>query len=258
MNTRSWLDHFRRNEHRTPAGLAGPIALPERLRAPLARALRTFQAGETGEGRIVHQARAAAPGDVEFQEALRLYIAEEGRHAKELGMLVRALGGAEHAPVATARAFELARRAIGFWTKMAILTAAEVVGIVFYDLLAERVPNAGLSAVVARISHEERAHLLFQRDAFAAWARGGVAPRAHEAFVTVALAAATAAAIGVFAIDQRALLSELGVGPRELGERTRAVARWVFETPSDANRLTPSASAEPSRGASPFGWLDAA
>ncbi len=258
MNTRSWLEHFRDNEHRRGASIDRPIALPERLRAPLAGALRTFQAGETGEGRIVHQARRAAPRDVAFQESLRLYIAEEGRHARELGMLVRALGGSDHAPVATARAFEHARRAIGFWTKMAILTAAEVVGIVFYDLLAERVPSPELAAVVANISREERAHLLFQRDAFASWARSGAAPGAHQALVEVGLTAATGAAVAVFAVDQRVLLAALGVGPADVAARTRDVLRWMASTPSEAILAAAEPRRPSARSAAPFGWLDAA
>lgn len=248
MNTRLWLHYFIDNEHRPDAIVPDVLDVPAALRAPLIDALRTFQAGETGEGRIVRQAARVAGSDVDFAATMRLYIAEEGRHARELGLLVRALGGTPVRTVPAAVAFRFARRLAGFEAKMAVLTAAEIVGIVFYDLLAERVPCPELCAVVARISREERFHLAYQRDYFARFGW----PRVTDA----AVQAVTFASIAAFAVDQRALLAALGVGPRDLLARVRAVLETVRAStarrPVDALR-SPTARSARARSATALG-----
>jgi hypothetical protein len=268
MDTQAWLEYFTINENRATAHVPARLDVPEHLRDPLVHALRLFQAGETGEGRIVHESRRAVPRDRAFQESMRLYIAEEGRHARELGQLVRALhGGAAVTPPGDARAFTFARRALGYWPKMAILTAAEVVGIVFYDLLAERIPCAELASVVATISSEERAHLALQRDTFEALAARAPAgaPRAATALLATGLVAATVTSVAVFAVEIRDLLSKLDVAPRELALRTARVLDAVSKTPSEdvveaclARARAAAVEERPARSAAPFGWLGAA
>lgn len=219
---------------RPDAQVPDRIDVPPSLWAPLVASLRTFHAGETGEGRVVVQARQLmgdrAPA---FVDALGLYIAEEGRHARELSLLLRALG-AEAAPAPrTAHAFRAARRAIGFRTKMAILTAAEVVGIVYYDLLAERAADPALRRVVRTIGAEERAHVVFQREFFThevASSAGATGTRAALTALEAVMAAAVAAAIAVFAVDQRELLGALGVSRAGLFDRAAEVSREAMTT----------------------------
>ena len=213
MNSSRFLPTFVSNEHRPDSQVPASLVVPEALRAPLIDALLTFQAGETGEGRIVAEAVRHARGDADFATTMRLYIAEEGRHARELGKLVRALGGPVRTDVRTANAFRQVRRLIGFRTKMLVLAAAEIVGIVFYELLADHVPCPPLCAVVRRIAKEEYRHLHYQQAYFASlgWPLG-----AH-----LALEAATLAATAAFVWDQRALLHALGVSSRQVFQRTK-------------------------------------
>jgi len=281
MDNQTWLEYFKTNERRAPAEIPARIAVSRTLRDPLAAALRLFQAGETGEGRVVHEARRVAPDDHAFQESMRLYIAEEGRHARELGMLVRAVDPAPRPTIAPSATFTRARRLAGFWGKMAVLTAAEVVGIVFYDLLAESVPDPAFSSTVANISSEERAHIAFQRDTFERLATRAPA-RAEGAArwgLEVAMLATTGVATLAFAAQVRTLLSKLGVGPGAIVDATRRVLREVVDTPSEvvvwrrARRAGPAneaaqgvvgsprysdAAGAPPRSLAPFGWLGAA
>jgi hypothetical protein len=213
MNASRFLATFVNNEHRPDSVVPAALEVPEPLRAPLIDALLTFQAGETGEGRIVAEAARHARGDADFVTTMRLYIAEEGRHARELGKLVRALGGTVRTDVRTANAFRQARRLIGFRTKMLVLAAAEIVGIVFYELLAERVPCPPLCAVVQRIAKEEHRHLHYQHAYFDSLGWPGGA--------RVALRSATLAATAAFVWDQRALLRVLGVSRREVFQRAK-------------------------------------
>lgn len=243
MQNHLWQRHFERNETRPDLLVPPtPIDLPEEMKDPVIASLRTFQAGETGEGRVVAQARAAmGAAEPAFAEAMRLYIAEEGRHARELGLLLRALGARRAASVPAASVFRVARGVIGFRTKMAILTAAEVVGIVYYDLLAERVPSPALRRVVRVIVAEERAHVVFQRDFFASQVDGigggRSVGRLARGALGLALSAAVTAALAVFVADERALLRALGVSPLDVARRAHAVSREALTAePADVVR----------------------
>jgi len=84
MNSLNWLHCYRQNKTNRPEPKWGiPSPLDSRLRRALARSLSHFQLGETGEGKfLIAQARAQLPDDSAYHEALRLFIAEEGAHAR--------------------------------------------------------------------------------------------------------------------------------------------------------------------------------
>jgi hypothetical protein len=250
MQTSAWRRYFESNLHRPEAIV--PAALDdvsEPLRTALVRSLRIFQAGETGEGRIVAEA-ARQPGagqDPDFVEALRLYIAEEGRHARELGGLVRALGGEPAHTHPSAARFRAVRRLIGFRTKMMVLAGAEVVGGVFYDLLVRRAGSAALSRTLGVIVEEERAHLLFQRDYFQVSASSPAMRAAYDA----ALRSVVVLELGYFTAEHRSLLRALDTSPRELWDASNALLAWLDEARLDD--VLPA----PRRSIRPFAWAEA-
>lgn len=248
MQSTAWRHYFESNLHRPDALIPDAFDdIPSPLRAELARSLRIFQAGETGEGRIVAQAaRDGARHDADFVEALRRYIAEEGRHARELGKLVRALGGEPCHTHPSADRFRAARRLFGFRTKMLVLAGAEVVGGVFYDLLATRVASPALSRTLRVIVREERAHLLFQRDYFADMTP---TPASRAAFAALLRGVATLA-LGVFAAEHRGLLRVLDTAPRALLDAANAeLSRLEGARLEDLTRRSP-------RSLQPFGWAE--
>jgi hypothetical protein len=222
MQTRAWRRYFEANADR-PATVLFPIIddVPPHLVRLLARSLQIFQAGETGEGRIVAEARrlGSATEDDDFVEGLRLYIAEEGRHARELGALVRALGGRASPSHPSADRFRFARRALGFRTKMMVLAGAEVVGGVFYDVLARRGGCRALTRTLDTIVAEERAHLVFQRDYFQALA----GRRVFDA----ALRVTVLAELSYFALEHRQLLRALGVTFGDLLAACEDLLGWL-------------------------------
>lgn len=249
MQNTAWRRYFESNLHRpdaiVPAMLDG---IAEPLRSELIRSLRIFQAGETGEGRIVAEAarEGGAHHDGDFVEALRLYIAEEGRHAKELGKLVRALGGEPSHTHPSAERFRAVRRLIGFRTKMMVLAGAEVVGGVFYELLATRSGSPALGRTLRVIVKEERAHLLFQRDYF----HGLAATRAERLAYDAALRSVVMLELGYFAAEHRSLLRALETSPRELWVATKALLAWL-----ETARLEDVAGRV--RSLQPFAWAEA-
>jgi len=95
-DSRAWRIHFERNAASLP-----PIPwevgadLTDEESVAIAASLQEFQAGKYSEGHHLHRfAReyAATTGDYEFLKAIRLFIAEEQRHALYLGRFL-ALNG---------------------------------------------------------------------------------------------------------------------------------------------------------------------
>lgn len=249
MQSKLWLEYFRRNRHRPEVSVPERIGFVDpQLHAALLRSLQRFQIGETGEGRIVHEvARSRDPAiDDDTREAVALYIREEGRHARELSRLIAALGGRALSRDTTEIAFRWLRRALGVRTKMLTLCAAEVVGAVFYELVAERVASPPVAAVAERIALDEAAHLDFQA-AFFAEVLTRTAPElraAYGALLAATFVAILTAACGAVAVDQRQLFAVIGVTPRELARRCRAqvARRWPVRSlaPPAVAQLAPA------------------
>ncbi|HET6149074.1 MAG TPA: ferritin-like domain-containing protein [Polyangia bacterium] len=222
MSWNDWRQHFEANRGRPLPPVTPPADLSPALASALARSLARFQVGEAGEGRIVRQiARCRLAGvDADYQRALELFVAEEGRHARILAAAVRALGGRLLAITWSERLFVFGRRLCGVRLKLLVLLAAEVIGVGFYGLLASRLPRAGLRAALEQMCDDERAHLRFHQDFFRTQAaRGWRRLLFRVTFHLVGPAAAL-----VVLCDHRRTLRQLGVG---LGATARDLARLV-------------------------------
>jgi hypothetical protein len=221
-----WLAYFRGNaDHHPPEPSAAIAAMPARVRGPLAASIGRFYLGETGEGRIAHEAlRAGDPAlDVAMCEALALYIREEGRHAKALRGLVLALGGPLPKRHYTEVLFRHARRVLGLRTKMMTLAAAEVVGRAYYGLLVDHV--AEIAPVMSAIASDEDAHLAFQAEYFARVVTGGSTGVELRAIVVAAgFTLITGAAIAMVLIDHAPAVDAIGATKRGLVFRCVAEA----------------------------------
>ena len=163
-----WRAHFEAQAARPCPGFPQSLDISPALRPPLVSSLISFQAGETGEGRIARQIWATElPGiDDDYRAALGLFVAEEGRHARILGSALRALGSAPASGTATQGVFTWARRLAGVRLKLTALLAAEVVGIEAYALLAELLPGGPLRLALLELADDERHHLRFHVDFF--------------------------------------------------------------------------------------------
>lgn len=217
----AWLAYFESNarEDRAPTlGLA--TELPRALYAPLAESLGRFQLGESAGGKIhedIVTCRDAAL-DAPTRRAIQLYIEEEWRHARELALIIQALGGELQRAHWTNGAFTACRRLLGLRTKMMTLAIAEVVGIVYYRALAAGLGSPALAASLSRIANEESRHLDFQAAFFDAAL--GVTPRAvrepYRWLLRGSMWAVLTAACAVLWLDHRALLRHVGLRPRDV------------------------------------------
>ncbi len=164
MNSDLWLEYFSNNQ-RADTSIEGPCgaAVPAGMRAELADSLARFQLGEASGGRIASEVETAPDPalDAESRRAIQLYVLEEGRHARELFTLLRALGGQPLSQHWTSDWFRRVRRCLGLRTKLLTMAAAEVVGIVYYSALCDRVPCATVQRTLSVIAREEKRHLDF-------------------------------------------------------------------------------------------------
>src|SRR4051812_33254484 len=84
-----WIDYFERNAAtQRPIPWESGAAVTDSELAAFAVSLRGWQLGETSDGTHLQAAAkhyAAAVGDPEFVQAVRLFIAEEQRHGANLG-----------------------------------------------------------------------------------------------------------------------------------------------------------------------------
>jgi hypothetical protein len=154
-----WRAHFEANRSR-PLPVISVPSLPERQRELLASSLARFQLGESGEGRIAQQIRKVQlPGvDDDYCASIAMFVAEEGRHARILALMVKALGGRLLEKSWSHGLFAFARHLVGVRFKLLVLLAAEVIAIGFYGLLTRWVP------AFHEICADEDAHLRFHCD----------------------------------------------------------------------------------------------
>ena len=171
-----WRCHFETQALRPLPAAPRDILLkvPEAWRGPLCASLARFQLGEGGEGRIAREIeRATLPGiDDDYRAALKLFVREEGRHARILAGMVRALGGTLLRASWSERLFVAGRRLMGLRLKLLVLLAAEVIGLGFYALLARRLGACSIGEQLNEISADEGMHLEFHADFFRAQVDG--------------------------------------------------------------------------------------
>jgi len=217
METAAWLACFKRNESRPSPDTPAIVTLPPALREPLIRSLQCFQLGEAGEGRVARE--AACSKDPALDDALKacvgFYVREEGRHARELARLLRAMGATTIKTHPSEWLFERSRRLLGLRAKMAVIAVAEVVGSTYYATLAALVPCPHVAEVARTIGADEDRHLVFQRDYFRrVLATSSALMRPMVALLlTVWFLSVLAGAIASVTIGHRKLFAALGMSP---------------------------------------------
>lgn len=203
-----WRQHFEANAGR-PLPAVEATGVPAGWREPLARTLAIFQVGEGGEGRVAREIdRAQLSGiDADYRAALKLFVKEEGRHARILAALVRALGGELRRGAWTDRLFVRGRRLLGLRLKLLVLLAAEVIALGFYGLLAERLGTCSIGQALREIADDEAAHLEFHCAFFRAQTTSGW----RRGLFALTWRAVAGAACAIVLVDHRETLRALGI-----------------------------------------------
>jgi hypothetical protein len=171
-----WAAYFRDNGHcllEQPWDSGAQVTDAERHN--IAESLQEFQLGESSEGRhIVSAARryAEESGDVDYVEALCLFIGEEHRHARDLGRFLDRAGVPRAAKSWPDAVFRWLRRRAGLETSIVVLVTAEIIAKVYYAALREATCSKLLRRLCDQILTDEVAHVHFQTERLAVL-RGG-------------------------------------------------------------------------------------
>jgi hypothetical protein len=162
----AWVDHFQASLAR-PEIVAGssPVSVTPDEAAAIAISVAEFQLGESSEGRHLISAAyryAQVSGDYDYVGALRLFIAEENRHAQELGRFLDAAGIPRVGASWPDTVFRFLRRRAGLELSIVVLVTAEIIAKVYYAALREATGSPVLRRLCDRILGDERHHVTFQ------------------------------------------------------------------------------------------------
>ncbi|WP_019633587.1 ferritin-like domain-containing protein [Actinomadura atramentaria] len=185
-----------------------------RLSPAVARSVRRFQLGESGDGAGLI-AKAVRAGDPDYAAAVRLFVAEESEHARLLGEVLHAAGVRPLARHWTDTVFVRLRRPFGLRAELLTLMLAEVVALRYYRAMRDGARDPLVAATARRILDDERRHVPFH----CARLRGLPAP------VRRAWLAALAVTAAVVALDHGPALREFGVTRRAFVRETLVEAR---------------------------------
>jgi len=144
-------------------------------RDAIASSVAEFQLGESSEGRhLVAAARryAERTGDAAYVEALRLFIGEEHRHARDLGRFMDLAGIGRAGKAWPDTVFRWLRRRAGLETSVVVLVTAEVIAEVYYAALREATGSRVLRRLCDQILSDEVEHVNFQTQRLAIVRRG--------------------------------------------------------------------------------------
>lgn len=166
----SWLHYFQSNAAEPQLPWDDGNRLSGAERAAVLASIQQFQLGEGAQGRrLLDRARGALrqSEDLEYLEALRLFIREEQRHSRILGRFLAREGVGCLRRHWIHGAFRRVRALAGLEFFLRVLVTAEVIAIPYYTALRDSTGSPLLGAICTRILREEAAHLRFQAFALA-------------------------------------------------------------------------------------------
>jgi hypothetical protein len=167
VSSRQWRESFEQSRsdgaHDIPWA-DGDRGLGDGQRSAIAASIAEFQLGESSEGRhLLEAARrwAGANGDDDYVAAIRLFIAEEQRHARHLGQFMDVTGIQRLRHSWRDDVFRWLRRRAGLELSISVLVSAEIIAQVYYVALLRATDSSVLQALCSRICSDEEQHVLF-------------------------------------------------------------------------------------------------
>jgi|SRR5688572_10607595 len=134
----------------------------------IASSIQDFQTGESSEGRHLFQyakIHAEQTCDYEYVEAIRLFIAEEQRHARDLAHFLQINEIPLVKTTFTDGIFRRLRQFLGnLEISIAVLITAEIIAIVYYTALRDATNSQVLQALCKQILQDEVRHVEFQAE----------------------------------------------------------------------------------------------
>ncbi|WP_439621032.1 ferritin-like domain-containing protein [Gemmata sp.] len=180
-SSREWVAYFEANARRLlPVPWGAGAGVTDAERDAVAGSLAAWQLGETSDGRHLLAAAAGYAervGDPDFPAAVRLFIAEEQRHGRDLGRFLELAG----VPVKTwdwgdalFRAFRYALPRMEVWA--AVVVVVEAHAMLYYAAVRRATRSPVLRTVCRQILADEVPHIRFQCERLAVLRRGRARP----------------------------------------------------------------------------------
>ncbi|MEX2142299.1 MAG: ferritin-like domain-containing protein [Pirellulales bacterium] len=171
-----WVNYFRQNRARLrPIPWDEGVAFTSTERVAVIRSIQVFQLGESGEGKHllrVAERYAQRVGDQDYLEALKMFLAEEHRHADELGRVLDLTGESRLEKEWTDHVFRWLRHRAGLELMIIVLLTGEVMAQVYYAALRRATRSTVLVRLCEQILADEVAHVRFQSERLRLLRRG--------------------------------------------------------------------------------------
>jgi hypothetical protein len=149
--------------------------LTEAERELFAASLQDFQLGESSEGHNLRRAAdryAEQAGDEHYPEAIRFFIGEEQRHARDLGRFLTEAGIPLLGQSWSDTVFRWLRRRAGLELFLAVLVTAEMIGKVYYQALRKAAGSLVLRRLCEQLLRDEIKHIRFHVERLALLRQG--------------------------------------------------------------------------------------
>lgn len=166
VTSEEWLEYFSTNRRNLlPIPWESSYRLTAEESKTITNSIRIFQLGENSEGRHFLQAArdyAARSGDLVYIDALKFFIAEEQRHARDLGRFMDSQGIPRAKIHWTDFIFRKLRRLLDLEMSIAVLITPELIAKIYYKALHESTQSPVLRKICRQILRDEVEHIYFQ------------------------------------------------------------------------------------------------
>ncbi len=136
-------------------------------RHAISRSIAAFQLGESSEGKHLLKAAklyASRSGDLDYERAIRRFIAEEQGHARVLGRFMDLAGIPRIKHTWSDWVFRRLRRGAGLEQSICVLITAELIATIYYAALREATASGLLRKLCDQILDDEAFHIRFQTE----------------------------------------------------------------------------------------------
>ena len=176
VSSKEWREYFAGNYQRQHLlNWTEQVALSASERTAIIKSVQAFQLGESSEG--LHLYRRAeeyskTTGDLEYLEAMKLFIREEQRHARYLARFMELSGIPLARKIFIDVVFRGLRRLAGLECSISVLITAEIIAKVYYQALHDATRSEFLRAICRQILSDEKMHVQFQAERLAILRKG--------------------------------------------------------------------------------------
>ena len=164
-----WRDYYEKNARsllEIPWDVGGDLTKNER--DAIGESVQGFQAGESSEGRHLYryaEKYADISGDRDYLAAIKLFIAEEQRHARDLARFLHLNDIPTLKTTFPDRVFRKLRHLFGgLEISIAVLITAEIIAKVYYAALQQATDSVVLRSLCEQILRDEMRHVEFQAE----------------------------------------------------------------------------------------------